>query len=105
MNPDPPSHDDMQDVKLQELLRRTEPDRRDSGTSVELLERAMERALRRVLNDSELREAYWAAGYKEFEKHAGSAAAQWVGRKVIHILLAALLAGSLTWAVVTGRIK
>jgi hypothetical protein len=128
-----PDHDDLQDSKLRDLESRLNTKQTSWGHQMidqtpaqkeaeielraqermalminnlpELIEGAVERAHRRVLTDHELRAAFWKAGYEEFEKHAGSALAQYIGKKVIHILLAAALAASVTWAVMNGKFK
>ena len=69
------------------------------------LSEAVERALRRVLDDEQRQKAFWAAGYQEFEKHAGTNVAQWIGRRVINIIVSAAVVGLLAWAVVTGKHK
>jgi hypothetical protein len=128
-----PDHDDLQDSKLRDLESRLNTKQTSWGHQMidqtpaqkeaeierraqermalminnlpELIEGAVERAHRRVLTDQELRAAFWKAGYDEFEKHAGTSLAQYIGKKVIHILLAAALAGAITWAVVNGKFK
>jgi hypothetical protein len=128
-----PDHDDLQDSKLRDLENRLNTKQTSWGHQMidqtpaqkeaeierrtqervaimidslpSLIADAVERAHRRVMTDPELRAAFWKAGYEEFEKHAGSALAQYIGKKVIHILLAAALAGAITWAVVNGKFK
>jgi hypothetical protein len=69
------------------------------------LEHSVERALRRVLSDPKLREEFWAQGYVELEKHAGTNAAQWLGRRLWNIFVTSVVAAVLAWIVVTGRLK
>lgn len=71
----------------------------------ELVGEAVERGIRRTVNDPELRATFWRAGYEELEKHAGTNAAQWLGRRLWNILITATIAGAIAWAVMTGRIK
>lgn len=68
-----------------------------------LLADAVERGLRRVLNDEQLRDEFWRAGYVELEKHAGTNVAQWLGRRLLNIVITAAVAGVLAWAVMTGK--
>ena len=68
-----------------------------------MLADAVERGLRRVLNDEQLRDEFWRAGYIELEKHAGSNVAQWLGRRLLNIVITAAVAGVLAWAVMTGK--
>lgn len=69
----------------------------------EALSRAVEQGLRRVLADEAVRKDFWAAGYRELEQHAGSNVAQWVGRRVVNIIVAAAFAAVLAWAVLWER--
>lgn len=127
-----PDHDDLQDAQLRELQQRIDkktawghtmidqtPAQREAEIERRTQERvagmieglpqliadAVERAHRRVLTDPEIRGAFWKAGYEELEKHAGSALAQYIGKKVIHILLAAGVAAAITWAVMNGKFR
>ena len=68
-----------------------------------MIEAGVERALRRVLSDDGLRQQFWEQGYRELEKHAGTNAAQWIGRRIINIIVVASVAGLLAFFVITGR--
>ena len=69
------------------------------------LEKSVERAMRNVLSDVSLREQFWEQGYRELEKHAGSNAAQWLGRRLWNIVLTAAIAAAIAWVVMTGRLN
>lgn len=43
--------------------------------------------------------------YGGLSEHATAGLSQWIGKRVLMILLAAALSGSIAWAVMTGRIK
>jgi hypothetical protein len=43
--------------------------------------------------------------FNSWSKKASDTVAQWVGKRVLMILFAALLSSSIVWAVLTGRIK
>jgi len=70
-----------------------------------MIEGGVERAFRRVLSDENLRAEFWAQGYKELEQHAGTNVAQWLGRRIINIVITAAVAGMLAWFVMSGRFK
>ena len=53
---------------------------------------AVEKALRRVLADEQLRRDFWKAGYSELSQHATSGAVQWIGRRIVSAIGGALLA-------------
>ena len=71
----------------------------------EIVASSVETAMRRVLSDTSLREDFWKAGYQELEKHAGTNIAQWLGRRLINIIITATVAGVLAWIVMTGKLK
>jgi hypothetical protein len=66
---------------------------------------AVERGIRRALDDTQLREDFWRGGYQELEKHAGTNVAQWLGRRVLNMVITACVAGVLAWVVMTGQHK
>jgi len=69
----------------------------------DLLAEAVERGMRKVLADEKLRDEFWRSGYEELEKHAGTNVAQWLGRRLLNIVITAAVAGVLAWAVMTGK--
>lgn len=71
----------------------------------EMMAHAVEQGLRRVLDDPTVQSRFWSRGYEELEKHAGTNAAQWLGRRIINIVITAAVVGLLTWVVMTGRLK
>ena len=70
-----------------------------------MIEQGVERALRRVLTDDQLRAQFWAEGYKHLETHVGTNAAQWIGRRIINIIVVGSVAGLLAFFIMTGRAK
>jgi alpha-L-fucosidase len=129
MDPDRPTHDDAQDNALSDLKRRVDSLQqtrppvvvKDNEAEIErrtqervaaalegvpeLMTRAVEQGLRRVIEDPAVQTRFWESGYKELEKHAGSNAAQWLGRRMMNIVITAAIAGFLAWIVMTGRLK
>jgi len=72
---------------------------------VELISKAVEQGMRRALSDPELRSSFWRAGYDQLSSHATNGISQWIGKRVLMILIAAALSASIGWAVVSGRLK
>ena len=71
-----------------------------------LIESATERAVRKALADTPIKVLVdWEQGYKELECHAGTNAAQWLGRRLWNIILTAAITGAIAWLVMTGRLK
>lgn len=62
---------------------------------------AVEAGLRRVVADDDVGRRFWERGYS----HLSDGISQWVGKRVLLILIAAALSASIGWAVLTGRIK
>ena len=69
----------------------------------ELMERAVEHGLRKVIDDPEIQARYWARGYAEFEKHAGANLAQAIGRRIILFVVTAAVGMALAWSWLVGR--
>lgn len=68
-----------------------------------LMERAVERGLRKVIDDPEVQKRYWENGYKEFERHAGQNLAQALGRRIILFVVTAAVGMALAWSWLVGR--
>ena len=68
------------------------------------MQQAISGAIREVLADPKATKEFWKAGFDELTSHAGNGAAQWVGKRLIAVFLAALLAGSIVWMVKTGKL-
>jgi len=69
----------------------------------ELMEHAVERGLRKVIEDPEVQRRYWENGYKEFERHAGQNLAQALGRRIILFVVTAAVGMALAWSWLVGR--
>lgn len=66
---------------------------------------AVEIAMRRVLEDDELRKRFWAAGYAELSNHASNGASQWIGKRLLVALVWAGVGAGLTFLVKSGAFK
>ena len=71
----------------------------------EMIAASVERALRRVLSDPELRRQFWEAGYRELTEHAGNNASQWVGKRLLTSAILALTTALIVWLVRSGNLK
>ena len=69
----------------------------------DLMERAVERGLRKVIEDPEVQRRYWQRGYEEFERHAGQNLAQALGRRIILFVVTAAVGMALAWSWIIGR--
>ncbi len=71
----------------------------------QVLADAVETALRRVLADKEMQDAFWARGYQELAKHAGNGASQWIGKRLLISFVWAAVGAGLTWLIKSGALK
>lgn len=69
------------------------------------IEQAVEIGIKNAANDEETSKRFWERGFDHLSMHAAAGINQWVGRRVVMILLAAVLSASIGWAVFTGRFK
>lgn len=72
---------------------------------VDAMPAAFEAAFRRVLADEKLVADFWHRGYRELADHAGNGASQWIGKRLLTTLVAAVVTAGLVWLVRTGAIK
>lgn len=78
----------------------------DSNTMLpEMIASSVERALRRVMSDSELTHRFWQSGYEELVEQASNNASQWVGRRLLTAFVIAAVTAGIVWLVKTGGIK
>lgn len=72
---------------------------------VENMPKAFEDAFRRVLADDKLVSDFWQRGYRELSDHAGNGASQWIGKRLLTTLVAAIVTAGIVWLVKTGALK
>lgn len=63
------------------------------------------RALNDFMKNPENVKAFWKAGYNELTDHAGNAASQWVGKRILTTLVVTAFTACLVWLLRTGAIK
>lgn len=69
------------------------------------LREAMAGAIRDTLNDRELVGEFWKKGFDELSGHTANGASQWLGRRILTWLIAAMTTAGLIWLVKSGAIK
>lgn len=72
---------------------------------MEGMPKAFEEAFRRVLADEKLVADFWHRGYRELTNHAENGASQWIGKRLLTTLVAAIVTAGIVWLVKTGAIK
>lgn len=70
-----------------------------------IIRQAVAQGMRDAMADEQMTAKFWEAGYRRLSQHTTDGLSQWVGKRVIMILVAAAFSGSIAWAVLTGRIK
>lgn len=93
--------DEQRDATIEHEVQRRVADALSEAPG--LMEQAVERGLRRVIDDPDVQARFWARGYAELEKHAGANLAQAIGRRIILFVAAALLGIAVAWTWATGR--
>ena len=66
---------------------------------------AVERGVKNAARDQELRKELWVDAYERISDHATNGISQWIGKRILMILVAGALSASIGWAVLTGRLK
>jgi hypothetical protein len=98
--------DDQREEEVERRAQQRVAQLLDSNTTLpDIISQSVEKALRRVINDEGLRRQFWEDGYKQLESHAGTNAAQWLGRRIWNIIVTAAVAAVLAWAAFSARDK
>jgi len=63
------------------------------------------RAMDAALDDQHRIQKFWRTGFDELAGHASNGASQWVGKRILTAMIAAVATVSLVWLVRNGGIK
>jgi hypothetical protein len=63
------------------------------------------RAMDAALSDQHRIQKFWRTGFDELSSHASNGASQWVGKRILTALIAAIATVSLVWLVRNGGLK
>lgn len=61
--------------------------------------------LQAVLSDKDAMRDFWQQGYEQLTGHVTSGASQWVGKRILVALIAAVFVWAMSWLVRNGAIK
>lgn len=61
--------------------------------------------IKAAMKDDELMSDFWAAGYREMTLHASNGASQWIGRRILTAIIAAVTTAGIIWLVKSGALK
>lgn len=87
---------------LSERRRRTDVDDDRLASAVA---HGVKQGITELLDDRELMDRFWEAGYSRITAHAGNNASQWVGRRILAALITAIFVWALAWMVKDGAVK
>jgi hypothetical protein len=97
---------DQKDAEIERRVQARMAQMLDNNSMLpEMIAASVERALRRVLSDSELRRQFWEAGYAELSNHASNNASQWIGKRLLTSAAIALTTAMIVWLVRSGGLK
>lgn len=62
-------------------------------------------AIMDMADDEKFSEAFWKQGFEQLSNHAGNASSQWVGKRILTALIAAVVTVGIAWLVKSGALK
>lgn len=77
----------------------------DTELSEEVVAKGVELAIRRIMEDEELKTKFWKAGFDELSKHATNQGSQWVGKRLLTGVVTAGVTAGLIWLIKAGHFK
>lgn len=63
---------------------------------------SVENAIRSVMQDREVRKAFWHDGYEELREHASIGASQYIGKRFLTAIITAIVAWGMVWLLRSG---
>ena len=78
---------------------------RDSLVMQQAIAAGVVAGLKQITEDEKFVAAFWKQGFEELAKHSGNGASQWLGKRILTILITTIAGGCIVWLVKTGAIK
>ena len=79
------------------------------GRDTEALQKAITAGvvagIKQIADDDKFVATFWKQGFEELAKHSGNGASQWVGKRLLTILVTSVAGVCIVWLVKTGAIK
>lgn len=63
------------------------------------------KGLKELTQDPAFVASFWRHGFEELSKHSSNGASQWIGKRLLTILITAVTTAGIVWLVKTGAIK
>lgn len=70
-----------------------------------MLHAAVASAIRETLADEDLTKRFWEQGYNQLQEHAVNNGSQWIGKRLMTVIVTAIVTTGLVWLVRTGALK
>lgn len=61
--------------------------------------------MKQMATDEAFVSNFWRHGFEELSKHSGNGASQWLGKRILTILITTIAGSCIVWLVRTGTIK
>ena len=61
--------------------------------------------LKQLTQDEAFVASFWRHGFEELSKHSSNGASQWLGKRLLTILITAVTTAGIVWLVKTGAIR
>ena len=61
--------------------------------------------LKEMAKDEAFVSGFWRQGFEELTRHSSNGASQWLGKRLLTILITAITTAGIVWLVKTGAIK
>ena len=80
-------------------------ERRDTAALQAAITAGVVAGIKQITEDDKFVAAFWKQGFEELATHSGNGASQWVGKRLLTILITSIAGGCIVWLVKTGAIK
>lgn len=80
-------------------------DRRDNAALQAAITAGVVAGIKQITEDDKFVSSFWKKGFEELATHSGNGASQWVGKRLLTILVTSIAGVCIVWLVKTGAIK
>lgn len=80
-------------------------ERRDTEALQKAITAGVVAGIKQITEDEKFVAAFWKQGFEQLAQHSGNGASQWVGKRLLTILITSVAGVCIVWLVKTGAIK
>jgi hypothetical protein len=80
-------------------------ERRDTAALQAAITAGVVAGIKQITADEQFVKSFWKQGFEELATHSGNGASQWVGKRLLTILITSIAGVCIVWLVKTGAIK